>query len=91
MSEGCANVRAISLSKRVPGVSATGARYLQHGTSLNNYVSIDWAQPKVLAPCLPPKNGSKKGHKNGGASGAIVSLSSHALAFLAFTVYGTQL
>ena len=32
---------------------------------MNNYVSIDWAQPKVLAPCLPPKNGSKKGHKNG--------------------------
>ena len=58
---------------------------------MNNYVSIDWAQPKVLGPCLPPKNGSNKGHKNGGASGAIVSLSSPVLAFIAFTVHGPQL
>ena len=58
---------------------------------MNNYVSVDWAQPTVLGPCLPPTNGATMGHKNGGASGAIVSLSSHALAFLAFTVHGTQL
>ena len=66
MSEGCANVRAISLNKRVSGVSATGAQYLQNGVSRRCHTSRRFSQRMLRSPKITAARSCVKSHADVG-------------------------